>query len=172
MLQCGGCQEVVLRSTFKFSENQEDEVRYFPPATSRHPPQWRYKLPPKLRLLLEEIYRSLDSASLSLPMMGARALVDMLIVEKVGDAGSFPKKLEALETAGFVSSKNRDVLAAALDAGSAAAHRGHTPPEHDVQAIMDIVENMLQAVYVFPGVEKRLRESTPPRSPKKPKSTP
>lgn len=163
VLRCGGCEEVVLRRTFNFSENPEIEVQYFPPPVSRYPPRWRYKLPLDLRLLLEEIYRSLDSANLRLPMMGARTLVDMLIIEKVGDVGTFREKLEALHKAGFLSPQSRDVLEAALDAGNAAAHRGHEASESEVQAVMDIVENMLQGVYVFPDVAKKLRATTPPR---------
>ena len=122
MLQCAGCQEVVLRRTFAFSENQEVEVRYFPPAMSRYLPKWRHSLPNSMRLLLEEVYRSLDSENLRLPMMGARTLVDMLFFEQLKkDVGSFKQKLEALEKKGIVSPKNREVLDAALDAGSAAA---------------------------------------------------
>jgi hypothetical protein len=168
MLQCGGCHEVILRRTFNFSETDGVEVQYFPPPVSRYPPRWRYKLPTQLRLLLEEIYRSLDSDNLRLPIMGARTLVDMLIIEKVGDIGNFAEKLKALQTAGFL--KNRDVLEAALDAGNAAAHRGHAASESEVQAVMDIVENMLQAIYVFPDVAKKLRETTPPRVRTKAKS--
>ncbi len=163
MLQCCGCQEVVLRRTFRFSENIEDEVRYFPPAMSRYLPRWRYALPNELRLLLEEIYRSLDAENLRLPMMGARTLVDMLMLEKVGDVGGFKEKLKELEKAGYVSSHNRDVLYTALDMGNAAAHRGHAASEAEAQAVMDIVENILQAVYVFPDVAKSLKRSTPLR---------
>lgn len=169
MLQCGGCQEVVLRRTYTFSEDTENEVRYFPPAMSRALPRWRHKLPNDLRLLLEEIYRSLDSENLRLPMMGARTLVDMLILEKVGDVGDFKQKLQALEKDGFISNRNREVLYAALDVGNAAAHRGHAATQSEVQAVMDIVENMLQSVYVFPDVATKLRQSTPPRPPRKPK---
>ncbi len=59
-------------------------------------------------------------------------------------------KLKAPEKAGYISSQNRDVLFAALDMGSAAAHRGHAPTQSEVQSVMDIVENVFQAVYVFP----------------------
>src|SRR5258708_1185612 len=103
-------------------------------------------------------------------MMGARTLVDMLIVEKVGDVGGFKDKLKELENAGFVSSQNREVLWAALDVGNAAAHRGHAATEAEVQAVMDIVENMLQAVYVFPDMARRLKQSTPQRLQRKSKS--
>ena len=166
MLQCAGCQEIRLRRTFKFSENSHDEVSYFPPATSRYPPNWRTELPNEMRLLLEEVYRSLDSESLGLAMMGARALVDMLILDKVGDVGNFKEKLNALVKAGLLSSHNEEVLFAALDLGNAAAHRGHRAAPSEVEAVMDVVENMFQAVYIFPDLAKKLRKSTPRRSPR------
>lgn len=102
-------------------------------------------------------------------MVGARTLVDMLMVEKVGDVGTFKEKLKKLVTAGFVSASNQEVLEAALDAGNAAAHRGHRPKASEVSAVMDIVESLLQAVYVLPGMAESLKKTTPPRPSKKPK---
>jgi uncharacterized protein DUF4145 len=96
-------------------------------------------------------------------MVGARTLVDMVMVQKVGDVGTFSEKLRQLVKAGFLSAHNRDVLDAALDAGSAAAHRGHVPSASDVDAVMDIVENLLHAVYVLPDMARRLKRTTPPR---------
>jgi hypothetical protein len=104
-------------------------------------------------------------------MMGARTLVDMMMVDKVEDVGAFSAKLKELEKSGFVSSKNREVLEVALDAGSAAAHRGYAATTEEVNIVMDIVENMLQAVYVFPRVAKKLKETTPPRPPRQPKTS-
>jgi hypothetical protein len=62
-------------------------------------------------------------------------------------------------------------LESALDVGSAAAHRGYAAKVDEVNIVMDIVENLLQAVYVFPDVARKLKESTPPRPPRKPKTT-
>jgi hypothetical protein len=101
-------------------------------------------------------------------MMGARALVDMLIVEKVGDVGTFKQKLDTLAAGEFIGATQVEILDAALDAGSAAAHRGHTPSESEVNAVMDIVENLLNAVYVLPDIAKSLKKTTPPRPSKKP----
>lgn len=142
------------------------DVSYFPPPVSRQPPRWRYNLPVDSRLLLEEIYKSLDADNRRLPLMGARTLLDMLILEKVGDVGNFRAKLSGLERAGLVSSQGSEVLYAALDMGSAAAHRGHAATEYEVEAVMDIVENMLQAIYVFPRTADALKKSTPQRSKK------
>lgn len=103
-------------------------------------------------------------------MMGARALLDMVIVEKVGDVGTFAEKLRKLESEEYISGKNRRVLEAALDVGSAAAHRGHAAKKSQVDAVMDIVENLLQAVYVLPDLAEELKKSTPPRPSRKNKS--
>lgn len=171
VLQCLGCREVVLRRKFHFSENAEPEIRIFPPRMSRYLPNWRFDLPGEMRLLLEEIYRSLDATNVRLPIMGARTLVDMFMLDKIGDVGSFGKKLDALEKKGLLSTHNRDVLFAALDMGNAAAHRGHAATESEISAVMDIVENMLQAAYVFPDLAKKLKKATPPRRPAPPKLT-
>jgi hypothetical protein len=188
MLECLGCREAVLRRTIHCVDpdvlvekmggtvavdaygNIEDK-RYFPPAMVRDPPSWRFKLPLDMRKLLEEIYRSLDAENLRLPMMGARTLVDMMILEKIGDVGNFKEKLKELEKGGFVSTRNREALYAALEVGNAAAHRGHAAGESEVQDVMDIVETMLQAVYVFPELAQNLKKTTPPRSPRPPKAT-
>lgn len=168
MLQCRGCEEVVLRRMFHYLEASGYppfcwDVRYFPPAMFRKSPEWHEKLPEEFRSLLYELYRSLDSESLWLPLVGARTLVDMLMREKVGDIGGFKAKLKKLEEAGYLSSHGREVLESALELGSAAAHRGYAASASDVQSVMDIVEHMLQAVYVFPEVAQRLKDATPPR---------
>ena len=116
---------------------------------------------------MAEVYRSLDANNRRLPMMGARTLVDMLMVDKVGDVGTFDVKLKKLEGLGVISRNNREVLSAALDVGHAAAHRGHAPNANDVNAVMDIVENLLHAVYVLPDMAKGLQKTTPPRLAKK-----
>ena len=100
-------------------------------------------------------------------MMGARTLVDLVIVDKVGDVGTFAEKLKKLESEKYISGKNREVLEAALDAGNAAAHRGYSARPAQVNAVMDIVENLLQAVYVLPSMAQDLKKSTPARPPRK-----
>ena len=85
------------------------------------------------------------------------------MVEKVGDKGSFEQKLEALERNGFVGKKNREFLAAALDAGNAAAHRGFSPAPSELEYVMDIVENLIEVAYVLERRADKIRRATPPR---------
>jgi hypothetical protein len=93
-------------------------------------------------------------------------VVDMVLVDHVGDSGGFGEKLKAAERAGVISKKNREVLGVALEAGNAAAHRGNQPNSGDVNAVLDIVENLLQAVYHLESLADRLKLNTPKREPK------
>jgi hypothetical protein len=172
MFECCGCKSVVVRRTHEFSEWDYPDIRYFPPQVSRHKPSWFHHIPFELRSLLAEIYNSLDADTSALPLMGARALLDMVIVDKIGDVGSFTEKLKQLESQGFISQKNREILDAALDAGSAAVHRGYVPKLKDVHAVMDIVENLLQATYVLDKVAVEIKKSTPARPAPQKKTAP
>ena len=117
---------------------------------------------------MAEVYTALHADGRSLAMMGARALLDIVILEKVGDIGTFAHKLSALEKEGYVSSKNRETLEAALDVGNAAAHRGFRPRAEHVQGVMDIIENLIQSTLLH-SVAGALRKATPQRKPKAPK---
>jgi hypothetical protein len=112
---------------------------------------------------MTQVYTALDANSRALAVMGARAVVDMVLVEQVGDAGGFGDKLKAAESSGVIGRKNREVLAVALEAGNAAAHRGHQPSPANVHAVVDIVENLLQATYHLDSVAQKLKQSTPKR---------
>ena len=153
-----------MRHTFVFLPTGEETIALYPPAIWRQAPRWRHELPEPLRELFDEIYVAIQNDARMIALMGARALLDMLFVEMVGDVGSFAAKLQALERSGWIASSSREVLEAALDAGNAAAHRGHKPLERHLRGVMDIVENLLQSRYHFKKVASELREATPSRT--------
>ena len=170
MLQCQGCETVKLKHASWFSENPDVEVRNFPPDVSRPLPRWRSKLPHALRSMLGEIYTALHADSRRLSLMGARTVLDMVMLDKIGDIGTFSDKLKALERDGFIGQRQRKYLAAALDAGSAAAHRGHNPEATQVNQVMDIIENLLEGVYVLSRAAAELKKTTPARKAQKEKA--
>lgn len=164
VFECCGCEEVTLRRRHYFSEWNPGDVEevFYPPRIARKLPSWKNKLPEDIAALLQEVYVSLQADSRRLAMMGARALIDMVILNEVGDVGNFAQKLHALEKAGFLSTKNRAVLDAALEVGNAASHRGHRPKSEHVESVMDIVENLLHAT-ILQTEAAELTKATPQR---------
>ena len=96
MLQCCGCESIVLRHTSWNSEEYErSKPIYYPPAVARREPEWLSKwtfaanASAAVRELLREIYIALHNNSRRLAGMGIRALLEHIMIEKVNDQGSF-----------------------------------------------------------------------------------
>lgn len=170
MLECGGCQSISLRVDHYTNnddigeENFLEGTDYYPPRIDRRQPSWLSELPLQLRQLMDEVYEALGTDSRRLALMGVRTAVEMVMTAKVGSAGTFGNRLQALEAKGLIGKQNAQVLGAVVDAGSAAAHRAYEPSARILSQIMDIVENLLQAVYVLPRSSTTIKKSTPRRA--------
>lgn len=167
-VQCCGCEEVSMRRIDWCSEDDRQDgpnpPTFFPPRVSRRQPDWVSREPraSDYQHLLEEVYTALHADSRRLAMMGARALIDMVITNTVGDQGNFSKGLDELEKQEFISKRDRAIIGAAIDAGSAAMHRGHQPKVDDLNVVIDIVERMIHAE-ILDAKAKELAASTPKR---------
>lgn len=168
MLECRGCEEISLCRTMWCSEDHPMDgpspSTYFPPRVSRRKPAWvdRLAVPEEYEGLLDEIYVALHADSRRLAVMGARALIDAYITRRVGDQGNFTKGLKKLVEKNFISEAQREIVDAAVDAGNASAHRGHCPSDHDINVVIDIVENLIHNE-LLADPAAALRQTTPPR---------
>lgn len=162
MLECCGCENVTLLRRFYFSEDDGIEEKYYPPRVSRQLPKWHDELPSDWCEMLSEVYAALHADSRRLALMGTRTLVDMFMSDQLGDIGGFAQKMQKLESEGLISKPNKVVLDAVLEAGHAAAHRGHKAKSNEVNQVMDIVENLLQS-YVLKHAAENLKSKTPKR---------
>jgi hypothetical protein len=149
MLECCGCGDIMLRREFEFSENQESSVSFHPPRAARWLPKWQYSLPSANPRSVRGGIHGPQADSRTLAMIGARTVIEHSMISKVGDNGTFENSLQALEDGGYVSKTNRKYLKVALDAGSAAAHRAHFPKTEELETVMDIVENLLNSLFVL-----------------------
>lgn len=167
LLECRGCGDVSLLRRDWCSEDDPynpSEETYYPPRVSRKRPDWTRQsdVPDEYDDLLNETYIALQADSRRLAMMGARALIDIFITRKVGDVGGFEAGLKAVCEAGYLSKMNREVIEAAVGMGHASAHRGHQPTIKQANAVIDIVENLIQGDVLSATAEK-LKAATPPR---------
>lgn len=162
MLECRGCENVVLKRTICFSEWDEDDIKFFPPPISRQLPHWHANLPQDWTELIEEVYTALHADSRRLALMGARALVDLYMNYQLDDIGGFQQKLVKLESERLISKPNKEFLEAALETGHAATHRGYKASVNEVSRVMDIVENLLQT-HVLRLAAEDLKKKTPAR---------
>lgn len=182
VLECAGCGEVHFRHDSWFSEDTDaagdpvGRVKYFPPIYSRRKPAWfEDSLENPFFLndtdpvgrLLSEIYPALQNGMPMLAAMGMRALLENLMISQVGDNGTFHDNLEAFRAAGWIGEKDRDLLRdRLLEIGHAAMHRGYRPPADDLDTMMDVIEHLVEAIYVRPLKVERLDANIPGRRPR------
>jgi hypothetical protein len=177
LLKCAGCGEVKLRTTELASADRDastkvqPRVNYYPPATIRPPPKWLSDLLLEQLVgdvtaeydLLVEVYAALHSGAPSLAAMGVRAVIETLLVNSVGDQGSFAKNLALLHSKGLISRLDVEHLGEVLDIGSAAIHRAHIPSVKDVLSALDIAETLAKRIHLDKNAIAALKKSTPPR---------
>ena len=162
VLECRECDNVTLRvrhwnDEAQWSQDKKDyQDSYYPPIVSRPKPNWFDKLEPKFQDIFYEIYVALDANTRFLAAFGARTALDMLIVDKIGDVGTFKAKLTRLVKEGHINETEKELLDAVTEAGNAAAHRGYAPDEKLLNSVIDILESLFDKIYFKPDRDKEL----------------
>ena len=186
LLKCCGCDRVTLRHKSWHSEDYDHEtdrpyidIQYYPPPSFRKPPKWLSDLlfvcefEDTIEGLIREIYIALQNDATKLAVMGIRALIETVMIDKVGDNGSFGNNINVFHQEGYISTKQREVLESLLEAGHATIHRVYKPDKKDVRRLMDIAENIIETIYMNEYRAKSVAEKVPARmkSKKKEKMT-
>ena len=180
MLRCCGCESVSFRHQSSFSEEVDEDGKpivhttYYPPTTYRHEPRWLSDLFLILPLdndfigdLIREIYVALRNGSPRLAVMGIRALLEQVMIHRVGDQGTFSQNLDEFERKGMISKSQRTVLEPLIEVGHAAMHRSYSPTNRDLTTLMDIIENVIESIYVNEVRAEQLKGNAPRRPGKK-----
>ena len=179
MLECGGCQTVCLRHQHQFSEDAvgEDDppihTNYYPPALYRQLPRWFDLLENNRRDnqafgpicdFIGEIYTALQNNSLRLATMGIRSLIEHIMIDQVGDHGTFKANLKKFFDSKYISAEQHKIISdIVVEAGHAATHRNLSPSQDDLAAYIDFTENVIETMYVNDLKANGLKNRIPPR---------
>ena len=175
VIQCRGCESVSMRRDSWDSEATDEQGRpeisttYFPPRTFRELPTWieddtfAETCPPAVDSLIKELYVCLQNDCRASSAMLTRAIFEHMMIHKTGDQGSFCKNLDAFERGGFIGKKQREVVESMLEAGHASIHRAFIPKKKDIVTLVDILEGILEVVYIQGPKVDELKKRIPKR---------
>jgi hypothetical protein len=113
--------------------------------------------------LFYETYMAKERRLYRLAVMGLRSVLEQLMIAKVGDKGSFNKNLDAFSAAGYISVPQHDQLSTILQTGHAVTHRGYRPTEDDLSSALEVVEGVIESIYVNDYRIRELDEKIPGR---------
>lgn len=174
VLECAGCHRICLGEQVCFLPDGDIEHNYYPSPVSRKEPEWllsmivglteNRRIDAILAALLHEVYQAVHGGQHRLAAMGIRALLEQIMVSKVGDLGSFDKQMEAFAKAGYISLIQMDTMRATLEVGHAAMHRAYRPTEADVKIALDIVEGVMAPLYHHARKAEEMADRVPHRA--------
>ncbi|WP_260293668.1 DUF4145 domain-containing protein [Sedimenticola hydrogenitrophicus] len=171
VLQCNGCDAVKIKHNDWFSEDVEADgrpvvnTRYYPPTIFRKQPTWFRELDTEWHItkLMKEVYSALQNDCPSLAAMGVRAILEAIMIDKIGDQGSFTKNLKAFEIEGYISKIQLEILDKALELGHASIHRGFVPNNGQVVFSLDLTETIVHHLYLLKESASLAVKDIPPR---------
>lgn len=172
ILECGGCETLFCQRVLWCSEggdyfdsDSQYERTYWPSTAKWQPPKWmEAEIDQDLHHILVEVYAAINNGMPVLAAIGIRTAFDRATeLLKIDTALPFKTKLDELVKQGMLGAGDRAALAALVDAGSAAAHRGWKPDEPALLTMIRILETFLNKEFVLKAGLDQLVSSIPAR---------
>jgi len=163
LLQCRGCETISLAKEIKDLFSGETERVFYPSHVSRKKPAWLEGRAPWLVGLFDEIYQTVEGGQHRVAAMGIRALLEQVMIAKLGDSGTFEHKMELFQEKGYISLIQRDAMRETIELGHAAMHRAFAPNAQELNKALDIVEGIMATIYNHSEVAMTLAKRVPSR---------
>jgi hypothetical protein len=166
VVRCRGCGHVAFQHQSRWSEDLDErgepEVteRMFSPNASGRPLTESSKyFPTKVRQIYKETVRVLNVSALHLAALGVRTLVEAVCIDAGCSPGPLIHRIDELVTKGILSKRQAEFLHLHRALGNEAAHEIEAPPQIELEAGVDIVENLLQTMYRLPQLANEIEQS-------------
>jgi hypothetical protein len=115
---------------------------------------------------MRQIYSALQDDAYWLAAMGIRGALDLMMIEKIDDIGSFQEKVDAFQKAGYLSERQAHVLDILINAGNAAVHRKWEPSPCDIATLLDITNSIVETAYLHEKRALDIEKNVPPKRPR------
>ena len=160
IVQCKGCKTISFRKNSKNTEDKEyyEDEEYLVDHEDIYPGRisgrgkiknyWR--LPSVVRQVYEETITALSYKLTILGGIGIRTLLDTICREKQAKGKDLKEKINDLVNIGVLTNDGATILHSLRDMGNNAAHEAKPPDSYTLDISIDIVESLLQNVYIFP----------------------
>ena len=129
-----------------YPSGEEKSSVFFKKDFTSEKPDWYESLGETQKALIWEIDRALNNKLEALPTIGLRTLLETIMVDKIGDIGTFSEKVKRFTGEGYVTSKMSEALSHVLDAGNASAHRAYFPSREDLLTCVELVKHLMHGI--------------------------
>lgn len=179
LIECGGCEGVKYRQAVEGWDDQYAEIvtrvlGVHPTASQekkRRPgtaadvleDNWQEIVPPDVFRMYHEAHDTFNVGAYTLSTLGLRAVVEAVCLDRglTDRDDSLEKKIDKLVSEGHLAKSQAEFLHTIRSFGNDAAHRMERPSERELETILEIIEGMLNTIYVLPSknVELKARQA-------------
>jgi hypothetical protein len=170
IIQCEGCGAISFRKNTtntedftmvqlpngEYDEILDDHEEIFP---SRIPGRTHVKrswlLPSTVKGIYDETHSALSNKLRVLAAVGIRILIESVCKEKGASGSNLKEEIDSLLAKGILTKEGADILHALRGQGNESAHEMKAQDEDAIDLAMDVVDNLLQSVYILPEASRR-----------------
>lgn len=171
VIQCQGCKTISFRKALWASDDisvnelgeyeaHESEELYPSRVTGRRKLRTSSHIPFKIVNIYKETYIALCNKSPVLTGMGIRALIEAVCTEKSAYGNNLEKQIDNLIKMGVLTEDGAEILHRLRYMGNKAAHEVKPHSDEELNIAFDVVEYLLEGVYLLPGDAKKLPSPT------------
>jgi hypothetical protein len=169
-VQCMGCESlkyVTSREDLTVDEHyrEETDIKVFPDAPG---PESKREagfdpsegdIPKTVWKMYSETLQALNAGILTLAAGGLRATVEAICLDKGLASGTLQKKIDELAGQDLLTVSQAELLHEERYLGNAALHELETPPSAAIEDGLQIVEGLINTIYILPIKAERLRKA-------------
>lgn len=168
VLRCLGCESIRFRTwneDYELSTSEDDEGNpiylttesLYPRSLRSHKPlQNLHFVPEVIRNVYNQSITALEEQANILASIGLRACVEAVCNHLNISGSSLDKRIDSLFKAGHVSNTDKRRLHAIRFLGNDAAHEIREPEDRDLLIALDIVDHLLNSVFILERRARRL----------------
>ena len=167
VIQCLGCETVSFRKATHDSESSFDRISEdeweFRPDEELYPSRLAGRaglvdvglLPENVQRVYLETVKALNGHQPILAGIGLRALIEAICIEKGAAGTDLFGKIDSLLGLGVLTAEGAKILHKLRALGNQAAHEVKPHSDEHLGVAMDVVEHLLQGVYILPYLADR-----------------
>lgn len=166
ILECGGCKTIsfLIRETTEHVSFGETYCydRNYPKKIDSYE-EYKFlrdedheQLPVKIYELYNEVRVAFENEVSVLAGLGLRTIIEAICLQQKISGNSLFNKIKTLETKSLISPNERELLDKLRVIGNMSAHEIKAFPMDKLGYALDIVNHVLQSVYILPKINKKL----------------
>lgn len=175
IVQCLGCKSISFRKNSgntgdcDYIEDpdgswniiySEDEEIYPSRIAGRGIINKSWLLPQSVLKIYMETHSALSNKLPILTSIGIRTLIEAICQEKNAHGNNLKEKINSLVKLGTLTQADSEILHTMRDLGNESAHNIKPQSDENLRIALDVVENLLQSVYILPKIARDLKSKT------------